>query len=41
VPEEAIQEVVPKRVADLIISARKGELHFHAGGGGKYGKIIE
>lgn len=41
VPEEALHEVVPKRVAELIVSARNGELHFHAGGGGRYGKIID
>ncbi len=41
VPEEALYEVVPKRVAELIVAARNGELHFHAGGGGRYGKIIE
>lgn len=41
VPEEALYEVVPKRVAELIVSARNGELQFHAGGGGRYGKIIE
>ncbi|MFE8702595.1 endonuclease Q family protein [Cytobacillus sp. FJAT-54145] len=41
VPREALAEVVPTKVADLIISARNGELSFHAGGGGKYGKISE
>jgi len=41
VPEEALYEVVPKRVAELIVSARNGDLHFHAGGGGRYGKIID
>ncbi|MEK3991069.1 MULTISPECIES: endonuclease Q family protein [Robertmurraya] len=41
VPEEALYEVVPKRVAELIVAARNGDLHFHAGGGGRYGKIIE
>jgi uncharacterized protein (TIGR00375 family) len=41
VPEEALSEVIPKRVADFIVSARKGELAFQVGGGGKYGKIIE
>jgi PHP family Zn ribbon phosphoesterase len=41
VPEEALYEVVPKRVAELIVAARNGDLHFHAGGGGRYGKIID
>lgn len=39
VPFEALSEVVPIKVADLIIAARKGQLSLHAGGGGKYGKV--
>jgi uncharacterized protein (TIGR00375 family) len=41
VPVSALKEVVPSKIADLIVRARSGELSFHAGGGGKYGKIIE
>lgn len=39
VPESALSEIVPAKIADLIINARKGTLSFEAGGGGKYGKI--
>ncbi|MCM3586434.1 TIGR00375 family protein [Mesobacillus maritimus] len=41
VPESALKEVVPSKVAELIVQARSGDLKVHAGGGGKYGKIIE
>lgn len=41
VPEHALQEVIQPKIADLIIRARSGTLSFHAGGGGKYGKISE
>lgn len=41
VPEEALKEVVPIKIANLIINARKGALSFQAGGGGIYGKITE
>lgn len=41
VPEEALMEVVPEKIAHLIISAREGTLSLQAGGGGKYGKILE
>ncbi|MFH7819225.1 endonuclease Q family protein [Neobacillus thermocopriae] len=39
VPYEALQEVVPQKIVDLILKAREGNLHLEAGGGGKYGKI--
>ncbi|WP_433958643.1 endonuclease Q family protein [Cytobacillus horneckiae] len=39
VPYEQLKKVVPLTIADLIMAARKGELHLQAGGGGKYGKI--
>lgn len=39
VPEKALKEVVPDKIADLIIKARNGDLRFHAGGGGKYGSV--
>jgi uncharacterized protein (TIGR00375 family) len=41
VPYSALKEVVPVKIADLIVKARSGELKVHAGGGGKYGKIIQ
>lgn len=41
VPEEALKEVVPIKIANLIINARKGALSFQAGGGGIYGKVTE
>ena len=39
VPEKALLTVVKKPIADVIMKARRGQLSFHAGGGGKYGKI--
>lgn len=39
IPEEALKEVVPYKIAELIMKARNGDLKFHAGGGGKYGKV--
>jgi uncharacterized protein (TIGR00375 family) len=39
VPEEAIREVVGKKIADYIIKARSGNLELHPGGGGKYGSV--
>jgi uncharacterized protein (TIGR00375 family) len=41
VPLEALKEVVPETIANLIWKARQGELNLHAGGGGKYGKIAD
>ncbi|MDP4104008.1 MAG: endonuclease Q family protein [Bacillota bacterium] len=41
VPYEAIREVVPVKVADLIIKAREGTISLSAGGGGRYGKIAD
>jgi uncharacterized protein (TIGR00375 family) len=41
VPVESLNEIIPERVARTIDRARKGELSFLAGGGGKYGKIAE
>lgn len=41
VPFEALKEVVPPSIAELIRKARNGEINLHAGGGGKYGKIAE
>lgn len=38
---EQLEEVIPKKIAQLIDSARKGELSIQVGGGGKYGKIQE
>jgi PHP family Zn ribbon phosphoesterase len=40
VPRSALEEAIPARIADLIVKARSGELKVHAGGGGKYGKIM-
>ncbi|WP_019154382.1 endonuclease Q family protein [Robertmurraya massiliosenegalensis] len=39
VPEFALYEVVPEKIAKFIIQARKGMLSLDAGGGGKYGKV--
>jgi uncharacterized protein (TIGR00375 family) len=41
VPEKALTEVVPEKIAKLIIRAREGTLSFDAGGGGRYGRISE
>ncbi|RHW41181.1 TIGR00375 family protein [Neobacillus notoginsengisoli] len=39
VPEEAMEKVIPPKLAGLIIKAREGRLNLKAGGGGKYGKV--
>lgn len=39
VPENALKQVVPEKVANLLIKARSGQLSLHAGGGGKYGTV--
>jgi uncharacterized protein (TIGR00375 family) len=36
---EELTEVVGEKLANLILLARSGKLHIHAGGGGKYGKV--
>lgn len=41
VPAEALKEVVPPKVAGVIIKAREGKVNLAAGGGGKYGKIAD
>jgi uncharacterized protein (TIGR00375 family) len=41
VPYEALREVVPDKMASLIMKARAGEISLKAGGGGKYGKIAD
>jgi PHP family Zn ribbon phosphoesterase len=41
VPFEAMKEVVPSKIADLIMKARVGKINLFAGGGGKYGKIAD
>lgn len=41
VPYDALKEVVPEKIADLILKAREGKVLLAAGGGGKYGKIAE
>jgi uncharacterized protein (TIGR00375 family) len=41
VPYSALKETVPEKIADLIVKARSGNLKVYAGGGGKYGKIIQ
>ncbi|MFD2445930.1 endonuclease Q family protein [Bacillus sp. CGMCC 1.16607] len=41
VPLEALKEIVPVNIAELINKARLGEINLHAGGGGKYGKIAD
>lgn len=39
VPLESLKKVIPQKIAAIIDKARTGQLEFHAGGGGKYGKI--
>lgn len=39
VPYENLAELLPRQIADAIISAREGILSFTAGGGGIYGKV--
>lgn len=34
-----LKEVVPEKLAELIVAARSGQLSLAAGGGGKYGKV--
>ncbi|MFJ7725475.1 endonuclease Q family protein [Neobacillus sp. NPDC097160] len=41
IPSEALNEVVPPKIADLIMKAREGKVNLAAGGGGKYGKIAD
>ena len=36
---EHLKEVVPVKIAELIVKAREGKVKLAAGGGGKYGKI--
>ena len=35
-----LKEVVPVKMAELIVEARSGKLKLAAGGGGKYGKVL-
>ena len=35
-----LKEVVPVKMAELIVAARSGKLKLVAGGGGKYGKVL-
>jgi len=41
VPCEALLDVIPEKIASLIMKARAGEISLEAGGGGKYGKIAD
>jgi uncharacterized protein (TIGR00375 family) len=41
VPFDALKEVVPEKIADLILKAREGKVNLAAGGGGKYGKLTD
>jgi uncharacterized protein (TIGR00375 family) len=41
VPYEAIKDVVPVKIAELIMKAREGTINLSAGGGGRYGKIAD
>ncbi|MDF2854502.1 MAG: hypothetical protein K0Q87_353 [Neobacillus sp.] len=41
VPFEALSEIVPPKIANLILQAREGTVNLTAGGGGKYGKIAD
>ena len=38
-PYEKLKELLPVKVADYIIAARTGDIHFQKGGGGKYGRV--
>jgi len=39
VPKQALQDVLPEKVADFIVAAREGRLQVTSGGGGTYGKV--
>ena len=39
ITEEQLESVVSRKLARLIVRARKGELNISSGGGGKYGKV--
>lgn len=41
VPYKALVEVIPEKIANLILKAREGKINLAAGGGGKYGKIAD
>lgn len=41
VPCDALKEIVPIKIADMIMKAREGKVNLAAGGGGKYGKIAD
>lgn len=41
VPLIELEKVVPLNIAKYIVEAREGTLHLSAGGGGKYGKIMD
>ena len=41
VPLDSLKQVIPEKTALTIDKARSGLLAFHAGGGGKYGKITD
>ncbi|HJV17741.1 MAG TPA: endonuclease Q family protein [Bacillales bacterium] len=41
VPFDAMKQVVPMKIAELIMKAREGKVNLFAGGGGKYGKIAD
>lgn len=41
VPLDSLKQVIPEKTALTIDKARNGQLAFHAGGGGKYGKITD
>lgn len=41
VPYDELNQVVPNRIADYILKMRAGKLEIAAGGGGKYGRVIE
>ncbi|GAE43381.1 DNA helicase II [Mesobacillus boroniphilus JCM 21738] len=38
---DSLKQVIPEKTAVTIDRARRGQLAFHAGGGGKYGKISD
>ncbi|MCM3704643.1 MULTISPECIES: endonuclease Q family protein [Cytobacillus] len=41
VPFSEISKVIPEKIAMLIGKAREGKLNLQAGGGGKYGRIVD
>lgn len=41
VPYDKLQQVIPQKLAQMIMDMREGKLAISAGGGGKYGKVTD